>query len=359
MAANCKVVGLDPGFGALKLGLPDGQAVSVPNVVGVGSVRDDALNPIMGARRRRRLPRPRTVVVDGATYLVGERVSDHTNAVLERQDMARFAGGPDMDALLLAAVHALLGPGEHTLRVVVGLPVQVLSNQAAARRLVRAMQQWMHGVHVGVVDGEEVRVVVCGAVAQPQPLGAFWGWGFNEKGRWIRDQADLKARIGVADIGFNTLDLYVIQGLQHVPVHSRGHNLGTRQAAETLIDLLESTFGITPRLDEADAILRDGEAALAVLGLDEEDVAPLRKQALASAAAEVINYILRVWKNPRQFRHVLLTGGGALLLGDSIRKNHEEFEIVDNAPVANAVGLARIGTRINKWPRVDVPECEG
>jgi len=139
-------IGLDPGFGNLKATLirEEPQVVVVPSVVGVGETDLGLLSlGTLGRRRRRRVPDQ--VSFAGVTYLVGEHVARFARpARRERLDFLRLFDGPELRALDYDALFRLLGPGEHQVALMVGLPVVVMADRDQARATLRA---WLLGEH--------------------------------------------------------------------------------------------------------------------------------------------------------------------------------------------------------------------
>jgi hypothetical protein len=334
----------DPGFGNGKGAVigPGGLLVAtVPSVVGVGETDLGMLS--LGKLGRRRRREPDRVSFEGITYLVGEGVSRYARPQ-ERMDFQRLSDGPELRALFYATVFRLLGPGCHELALMVGLPVEVMADRKRARETLRAMRKWMVGEHRFTVNDAEASPEVADVKAMAQPAGAFFAWGLDDRGRWVRAKSDLKAPVAICDVGFNTLDLFAVEGGEVVGRFTGGDTAGMRRAAEQLIAQVRGLYGVDLSLHEADALLRQRRPVL-YTSEGEVSLQSLVGQALDAAAAGIVTFVERRWGNARQFAHVLFAGGGAEALRGTLESQYPHGVVLTNAVTANAIGLARYAVR--------------
>ena len=207
-------IGLDPGFGNFKVATVNEGGIHVsivPSVVGVGET-DVGMLSIGTLGRRRRRSRPDKVTFGGVTYLVGEGVARFARPV-QRMDFLRLSDGPELRALFYDVVFRLLGEGAHRdTALMVGLPVEVMADRDKAKATLRVLRGWMVSRHRFAVNDEAATLNVVEARAMVQPAGTFFAWGLDNSGKWTRAKADLKAPVAICDIGFNTLDLFAVQG---------------------------------------------------------------------------------------------------------------------------------------------------
>ena len=341
-------IGLDPGFGSVKavlLGPQGPQIAAVLSVVGVGET-DLGLLSLGSLGRRRRTSEPDKVAFQGITYLVGDDVARYARPV-ERMDFLRLSDGPELRALVYDVLFRLLGEGEHKIDVMLGLPVEVMADGEQARTTLRALRHWMIGRHVYAVNGAEEMLTVVDVQAMAQPAGAFFAWGLNDAGRWIRARVDLKAPVAVCDVGFNTLDLFSVQGGEVIGRFTSGDTAGMRRAAELIVSAVRGSHGLSLSLQEADALLRAKRPSL-YTAEGEADLGRLVRQALDMTAAAVVSYVERRWGNGRQFPHLLFTGGGAEALRRALLEQYPHGLVLPDPVTANALGLARYAARTFK-----------
>jgi hypothetical protein len=316
----------------------------LPAIVGVGTTDTGLLSLGALGRNRRAAETPLRVAWDGTTYLVGTGVERFARPV-ERLDFRRLADGPEIRALTYGTLGQLLGPGEHQAALVVGFPVEVLADKALAQAVLQQLRGWLVGVHEFTVDEQTTRLTVLQVQALAQPAGAYFAWGLDERGKWTRPTADLQALVGIADAGFNTLDIFTVQGGQVVARFTGGDTAGMRRAAEIVVQGVRQKYGVTLSLHQADALLRERRPTLASAG-QSLDLTALAQQARATAASGVISFLESRWGNGRQFAHLLFTGGGMLALQESLLAQYPYGVILPEPVTANATGLARYARRL-------------
>jgi plasmid segregation protein ParM len=344
-----QVIGFDPGYGGTKASLVNGsmEAVAFPSVVGVGSTAMGLLNemstPTPG--RRRRPHTPDEVCFDGMSYLVGKYVTEFVQPV-ERMDFQRLSGGPELRALFYTALHRLLGPGTHSgLCVMVGLPVEVMADLELARSTRRELCGWMVGEHRYHLGSGETILQIERVEILAQPAGSYFAWGLDQGGGWAREVGALKEMVAVCDLGFNTADLFVLQGGNVVARYTTGATTGMRRAAELVAQTVQQQHGITLSLYEADSLLRERTPRLSTAdGLI--DLSALVHQGRERVVSGLLQLIERRWQSARQFRHVLFTGGGSEALRDVLARHYPHGMVLPEPVTANAVGLAKYGQRV-------------
>lgn len=347
-------IALDPGFGGYKAAaVRAGQlvVVALPSVVGVGDTNTGLLDLAgpFGVGRRRRRPQPRRVAFDGIELLVGPGVANYTRPV-ERLDFQRLSEGPELRALTYATLGELLHHDAAVINLVVGLPVEVLQGPSA-RATVRQLQSWLLGAHQFTVDDQSLTLCIQALQPIAQPVGAFCEWGLALDGRWARDRADFDQPVAVLDLGFNTLDLFTVQSGQINVRYTQGDTLGIRRAATALVEHVRRQHQRELSLHEADALLQqyvrhNGRQAVQLpIAGQTIDVGPAIRAALDTAAGEILSFLDRTWGTGRQFRHLLLTGGGCLLWRDRLLERFPHATLLDDPVTANARGLARLAQR--------------
>jgi hypothetical protein len=339
-------IGLDPGFGGVKaacVSQEGARVATVPSVVGVGQT-DLGLLSVGNLGRRRRSRQPDQVSFEGVTYLVGENVARYARPV-ERMDFLRLSDGPELRALFYDVVFRLLGEGQHKANVMAGLPVEVMADRAQAQSTLQALRRWMVGEHTYAVNEGKATIEIQNVLVMAQPAGAFFAWGLNDQGKWMRPRADLKAPVAICDIGFCTVDLFVVEGGEVVGRFTSGDTVGMRRSAELLINAIRSGYGVGLSLHEADALVRQRQPRL-YTAQGEQDLRPQVDQALDTTAAAVVSFVERHWGNGRQFAHLLFTGGGAEALREALLRQYPQGVVLPSPVTANALGLARYAARV-------------
>jgi len=342
-------IGCDPGFGGVKVAEVRGDAIEarvVPSVVGVGSTEAGALN-LAGVVRSKRQEHPSLVAFDGVEYLVGPNVARFARPI-ERMDFARFTDGPELRALLYAALYELLDGGGHRVALALGLPVGVLQDRDQARATEREMARWLLGQHRFALDGVESELEITAIRAKiAQPVATWFDWGLDLQGQWCKGRDAAKAPCLVIDQGFNTLDLLVVEGGRISTRYTSGDTLGMRRAAEMAAGNIQRRYGVELSLHEADALVQQvvaGRKVSVYVTGDLVSVSAEVRQALNSLGADVVRFVERNVGAGRRFR-VLLTGGGALALAGRLLRQYEHAELMADPVLANARGLAKLAVR--------------
>lgn len=343
-------VGFDPGFGNAKVAAICNDTVRTavtPSVVGVGDtdmgMLDDISIPVMALERRREREVPDQVTFDGMTYLVGEHVSRYTKP-LQRMDFMRLGGGAELQALFYNTMWRLLGEGEHRgLKVMVGLPIEVMQDKQQAQETRRKLRHWLIGDHNFDVNDEIVILEIKNVEVMSQPAGAFFGWGLNAAGTWIRSIEDLKASVAVCDIGFNTLDLFVVTGGRVDPQFTGGDTAGMRRAAETLKQRVLRAYRIKLSLHEADALIGMNKPEISTSqGL--VTLSDTVKQSLGVSESAVRQFLSENWGEGANFAHILFVGGGSERLRTSLIEQYPTGTVL--GVTANSEGMAKYAHRV-------------
>jgi hypothetical protein len=343
---NSYVGAFDPGFGGGKGAIvtPKGMLTAmVPSIVGMGDTNVGQLSlGDLGRQRRRGLPD--SVVINDVTYLVGDGVERYAEP-MRGLDFQRLRKGPEIRALFYDTFYHILGPGQHTLKLLIGLPVEVMLDDHRAKSTYSALHEWMVREHAFTVNDESVTLTVSAVSTMAQPVGALFAWGLNEDGRWDKRQS-FHATVGVLDIGFNTLDLFAIEGAEIARHYTDGDTLGMRRAAEHLIQAVDAAYDMRISHHKADQLIRSRKPELhtpqGLVALDD-----LVNEALNRAASGILSFVQRAdkWGDGRQFAYQLITGGGAEALRSQIEDAFPRAYIMPDPVTANAVGLARYAQR--------------
>jgi hypothetical protein len=316
------IIALDPGFGNTKVASAQGvfvlqSAVARPREIG------------MAAKGLETQARPQTVTLaNGQSYVTGPGAWawGEPLSTLDFNDQT----SPQRVALFYAAISHLLPPGEHFCDLlVIGLPVPLLQDELQAKSVTAGLSLYKTA-HEFSVDGKQYKLTIKHMRALAQPVGAYADWMLNEEGH-VR-QGAANAETAIIDIGMNTLDLYVIQGWKVSPRFIGGGKLGIRR-------LLENLNPNGRDLEELDEALRRGALQ------PSED----QKQVWLGA---ILGNIERLWPSLRRFNIVIPTGGGAAVLGETLRsalaaKGAAVFW-PENPVTSNVAGFYKWGCRAHR-----------
>lgn len=313
------IVSVDIGFGNAKGFADGGKSVIIPSRVAIPSA--DLGLAGMGMKMARRATR---ISFDRGDFYVGPSAGSW-GRIVENLDFSRLSS-PEAEALLYAVMSELVSDGA-SVRLVLGLPVPLLQDEAVARPVLEALRARLIREHLARVNGRPFAFSVGGLRAAAQPVGAWADWALDAEGRWASPAART-ALVGIVDIGFNTLDLYGIRGGKLEPRMVGGDKVGVRR-------LLDLEAPGKP-YHEAEERVRAGK---------------ISESALSTWLSEIIGSTERVWNGVNPDLVILVGGGAALLRGrkEAFQRAFKGEVIVPEDPIlANARGLWKWGQTV-KW----------
>lgn len=341
---------VDPGFNEFRVArVIDKKTMfvdSVPSVVGMGSKNLGWLSSGFTIRGPKAVPHE--ISFNGTGCLVGANVHRYVRPI-ERMDYLRLAEGPELKALLYTSLWKALGSGSHRVALMIGQPVEIVKNTEEARKLLASLQSWLLGEHSFVVDGQEVNTTVERVKITSQPLGTYYHWAFDNEGKFKQPREAIKSLVAIGDVGFNTVDLFTVENGQIVGRYSNGDDVGMKRANETIQAALHQRFDVKPSLHETDALIRlhvsSGRKPAFSHSGGEDDVSDIVQQGLDQAFGEMSSFMNSHWGNGKQFRYLILTGGGVQALRRQFIAQYPRAIIMPNPVTSNAEGLAKYAIR--------------
>ena len=187
------------------------------------------------------------------------------------------------------------------------------------------LHQWLRGQHRWSADGKEFCVEVADVKLASQVSGGLFDYLLDDQGRFIPERKkSFTSEVGIISVGFGTVELLVVR--DRVPVQR--FTTGTASGVRRLLEIVNGQRLYS--LGEMDILLRTGQ-------LDLSTALPIWER-------EVTGVIERQWGNAwRRFSAVLIMGGGAILLKNSLphRFNGKGF-VPENPVQAIARGLYKM-----------------
>ena len=288
--------GLDLGMGAIKL---------FGNQHGIQLVSQVAVNngPLVGRMLglgSSRVPL-RISLPSGNTFFVDSGAHDSGRPV-ENLSMDRFAGAPEMLALFYGAFTRYIqqaGAISQPASITCGLPIETLSGEEA-RPTVEAIQRWMKTEHAWKANDQDYHLAVSEVRVTSQPAAALFDYALDLEGKLTPERRNaFTQEVGIVSIGMNTTELLVVREKAAVQRFTAGSTTGVRRLLELVNGQQLYSLG------ELDTLLRSNRL----------DVA----QAMPIWEREVTGEIEKRWgKAWRRFAAVILVGGGAILLKNSL-----------------------------------------
>jgi hypothetical protein len=312
-------VGLDAGMGAIKIWSDDGGLDMLSQVATNGGEHLDGMIGLKAAVR------PLMIETADGEFYVGERAHNYGRPV-ENMNFDRFSGSPEMRVMVYGTWTRYMqnnGPFKAPLSVMVGLPLQTMGESMKESRL--QIRRWLIGPHHWKADGVDYAVDVKRVRWNSQPAGALFDYVMDFSGNPVEGhERALRSETAILSVGFNTLELMVVQNQTVNERFTTGAKLGVRR----LLDLVSKKYS----LGELDVMLRGGN-------LKYKDKLPIW-------ASEVNGAIEDVWgEDLSRFAAVLVVGGGALLLGNHLNLVADGIDkkVLSDEPVLSvARGLYKI-----------------
>ena len=320
METNLTPLGIDAGNGAFKLfGISGGLEL-------VSQVATNGTQKVLSTLGLRKSKAPLAIHNDNGSFYVGAGAHDFGRPV-ENLDVDRFNGTPEMKALLhgsLTRYQQRYGKFSAPLSVVVGLPNEVLTGDQAEQN-VENVKRWLRGNHTWTADGEPYSVEIAEVKAASQVTGGLFDYLLDAEGRFIPERKGaFNSEVGVITIGFGTVELMVVRNREIVQRFTSGAASGVRRLLEIVNGQRLYSLG------EMDMQLRAGQ-------LDIREALPIWER-------EVTGVIEKQWSTAwKRFAAVLIMGGGAILLKETLPHRFNGRAYVPDEPVqAIARGLYRL-----------------
>lgn len=320
-------IGIDLGMGACKLVGPHGGIV-LPSHVSIADGR--MVGRLAGMKAAKP---PLKITVDGRAFYVGDGAHDFGRPV-ENMDYDRLNGSPEQRAIVYGALFHymykahIIPQDAPDLCLYVGMPLEPLSGEPdQVQRTVTAVRDWLRGHHEWQVAWDGIDIPFFAHVTDvkitSQPTGALFDYLLDDDGRFIPERkSHVKEEIGIISVGFNTVELLVVQDTRPVNRFTAGTTAGVRRLLE-----LVNGDGLYS-LGELDGRLRAGT-------LDVRTAVPVWGR-------EVSGAIEHTWgRHWRRFARVITVGGGAILLNGQLAFAGKSY-LPDDPVLAIARGLYKM-----------------
>lgn len=319
-------IGLDLGYSAVKA-VTAKKRVHFPSVVGTP---DKARFSFSGSSEGIILTAPTHV-------LVGEEAVTQSRFVNRREDRS-WIESDEYYHLALAALTELTKATRAELRIITGLPVAFYSDKAALRAV-------LLGEHRATREGwraQVLRVTDCRVI--PQPFGALLSKALDKQGA-IADRELATGNVGVIDVGGKTTNLLSVNRLAEIGRETASVNIGAWDVMRAVRGWLADHC---PNLD-----LRDHQVIDAIIARQVNyygkpvDLCEVVEAALGPMSDQVVAQATQIWNGGASLDAVLVSGGGALLLGPTIQEHFPHARVIEEPVFANALGYHRFAQHIS------------
>jgi len=313
-------IGLNIGYSHTKAYAGIGRNVNFPSVTGT----PDRAHFSLGGTEGIALLTPQAA-------LVGEEAVLQSRFLNRREDRA-FTQSQEWYTLFLAALSELT-TGTPEAMIVTGLPVAFY---AGDKETVKAR---LEGAHTFQREGRQRQTVtVTRAVVVPEPFGTLFDNLWDDSGR-VSNPEVATGNVGVIDIGGKTTNILSVRRLKEIGRETASVNVGAWDVIRAVRTWLETEC---PKLE-----LRDHEIVEAVIAERVKyygkplNLNTIIKPTLEHLSAQIIAQAGQLWNQAAGLDSIIITGGGALLLGAYIQA-HPDFPhacVVSEPVLSNARGF--------------------
>jgi hypothetical protein len=315
-------MGIDPGFGGLKIYSQGRGLELLSQVAANGGQHLDAMGGL------KRAERPLMVETGDGQFYVGAHTHQY-GRLIENLNFDRLNNSPEIRALVYGAWTKYMqanGVFDAPLSLMIALPIQTMGQEMREYR--NSICEWLKDAHTWKADGMPYGVTVDRARTNSQPALALFDFVLDDEAKRIKEHSfALTSEIGIISVGFNTIELMVVENSTVTEAATGGEKMGVRRLLELLNPQRKYSMG------HLDLKLRQGSLNY--------------KDKLTTWANEVNGVIENIWdKALDRFSSVLVVGGGALLLGDLLRLQGKGI-VLDN-PVQS---IARGSDKFNRAKR--------
>jgi hypothetical protein len=246
--------------------------------------------------------------------------------VSTRLDYGRFTGSPEMRALFYAALSNAGILSRDGVSLTVGIPLGFVSGDDVKTR-VGALREWMSGQHEWQEGKRERSANIVNVNILSQPHAAYLDHVFDMNGSQTNNA--LAGEVGIVSLGFNTMELMVIEDGKPSRRFSGSDKVGVRR----LLESINATFGNAYNLAELDLKLRAGK-------LDIRNAAHTWNSEIAAA-------IERMWDGAdRRFTQIIAVGGGLRFANDTLKSIFGSRLVVpEDSVLSIARGLYKFGVK--------------
>lgn len=318
-------VGIDLGYSAVKL-VAGQRRRSFPSIVGTPEVARFALGE-----------QEDLIVLTAPDHvLVGQGAMSQSRFVNRREDR-RWIESAEYYHLFLAALTEVSTATAADLVLVTGLPVAFYADRTVLHnRLMGTHKITRQGRHAQTFRVNECRVI-------PQPFGALLAAALDDRGR-VADQDLATGSVGVIDIGGKTTNLLSVRRLAEIGRETESVSVGAWDVVRAVRSYLADHC---PNLE-----LRDHQVVEAIVARrvryygQPVELGPVVSAVLEPMAGQVIAQATQLWNGGASLDAILVAGGGALLLGPSVKAHFRHARVVAGPVFANAEGYWKLAQRL-------------
>lgn len=272
-----------------------------------------------------------------ARWVIGDAAVEQSRMISRREDRDWILS-MEYVRLWYAALSGITTATRVDFQAVTGLPVTYFADR-------QVLQDRLVGLHRIKRVGRTLQVViVTDLIVMPQPFGTLLAACLDDHGRIVNAEI-AEGRVGIIDVGGKTTGFLSVEALAEIRRETHSIESGCWEPLRLIGEDIEKQWpGLALRDHEVIEAVRTGQ--IRHYG-QVQDITGIAERAIAPLAAEVVATATQRWDGGARLDAILITGGGAHLVGDQIKAAFRHAEIIEGDPVfANALGFWRYAQRL-------------
>jgi len=262
-------------------------------------------------------------------WIIGEGATGQTRFIQRRED-GRWYKSAAYRRLMLAAFGQATAGTAVKMQIVTGLPA---AYYRSGREELGAIFLGQHRVSLVGRPAQRIEVQRCRVV--PQPFGAIFALAMNDAGRVV-NKSLVKGPTGVIDIGGKTTNLLRVIDLRDDSARTTSIDAGGWDIVRDIGDFLSATY---PDMALSEAQIMEAITERRIWYRDHfVDISAAVAEVTEEMASVIHSKVSQLWNGGGDLRHLLIAGGGAYLVGQSLKTRFPQAAIVPDAQFANALG---------------------
>jgi len=321
------IIGIDLGYSHVK-GCVNGHKFIFPSAV--GSPESAAFSLDSDSRI--------ALQTDSGLVQIGQAVLDQSRFVSRPEDRGWIASDEYKWLFCAALSEATTTFWADSVMIVTGLPIAYYREDKDRLRNV------MLGEHTVQREGrKQQRFKVTEVRVIPQPFGSLFSASLGSDGQVVAPDM-LNGRVGIIDVGGHTTNLLSTLRARDIERQTGSVDMGAWDVVRALREHLDE---ITPGLEISDYDIVEAVKRGYVWYYGEQvDISDQAEVSLSHFRRQVLAEASHLWDNGSQLQAILVSGGGAHLIGNAILAHfslHKNVRVVDDPVFANAMGYVRFG----------------
>jgi plasmid segregation protein ParM len=323
---------IDIGYYRTKAIRSDAQPVSFPSITGTPDRSRFTLNGHNDAG---------IILTKPYHLLVGEQVEDQSLYTFRWEDRD-WIRSDDYAALLYAALTELTTSFHLSVNLVTGLPVRFYEQD---RDYLKLRLMATHRIHR---EGRQPQTIHINRIkVLPQNIGTYLAVALDDRGRQAVDTEFITREVGVIDIGSFTTNFSKMRKFTELNQESTSIQAGGWKLADQVRQQLDQHY---PDMD-----LKDHQLMQAIITGQAPyyetaaDISEIVNGAAANLETAIMREARRLWGRGASLHTILITGGGALLIGERIKRHFRHARLVEDPIFANVRGYWRLAQVPGVW----------